>query len=213
MKTRTQKATELSLLKEKLPKATIRIFTTFARDGEKGLSVAEMQKLKRALRKIGAEFLIAKKNLVAIASSDLQYDGVDVFSMNGSVGIALAEGDQYAAAREVYKFAKEHEALKLYSAWGDGYITPELLAEMATMPTREELVVRLLGMLQYPIRSLAMVLQQIADKQPAAPAPAPVAEPVAPVVEEAAPAPDVSAEAPAETPAEAPAVSETPAAE
>ncbi|MEK7514990.1 MAG: 50S ribosomal protein L10 [Patescibacteria group bacterium] len=212
MKTRTQKASELSLLKEKLPKATIRIFTTFARDGEKGLSVAEMQQLKRALRKIGAEFLIAKKSLVDIASRDLNYDGVDVFSMNGSVGIALAEGDQYAAAREVYKFAKEHEALKLYSAWGDGYITPELLAEMATMPSREELVVRLLGMLQYPIRSLAMVLQQIADKQPAA-APAPVAEPVAPVVEEAAPAPDVSAEAPAETPAEAPAVSETPAAE
>lgn len=213
MKTRTQKATELSLLKEKLPKATIRIFTTFARDGEKGLSVAEMQQLKRALRKIGAEFLIAKKSLVDIASRDLNYDGVDVFGMNGSVGIALAEGDQYAAAREVYKFAKEHQALKLYSAWGDGYITPEMLAEMATMPSREELVVRLLGMLQYPIRSLAMVLQQIADKQPAAPAPAPVAEPVAPVVEEAAPAPDVSAEAPAETPAEAPAVSETPAAE
>ncbi|WKZ27145.1 MAG: 50S ribosomal protein L10 [Candidatus Paceibacterota bacterium] len=213
MKTRTQKATELSLLKEKLPKATIRIFTTFARDGEKGLSVAEMQQLKRALRKIGAEFLIAKKSLVDIASRDLNYDGVDVFGMNGSVGIALAEGDQYAVAREIYKFAKEHEALKLYSAWGDGYITPELLAEMATMPSREELVVRLLGMLQYPIRSLAMVLQQIADKQPAAPAPAPVAEPAAPVVEEAAPAPDVSAEAPAETPAEAPAVSETPAAE
>lgn len=167
MKTKSQKQAELRSLLEKLPAATISIFTTFAREGEKGLSVAQMQELKRALRKLGSEYLVAKKSLVDIAAKELKYDGLDVFSaLQGSVGIVIGRDDAYAIAKSLYEFAKKNQALKYFGAFYDGkFIDPEAFAEMATMPTREQLLAQLFGMMQYPLTALAIVLDQISNKK------------------------------------------------
>ena len=61
MKPKSQKKEELKKLKEKLPKSKITVFTTFSRAGEKGLSVAKMSELKRALRAMDAEYFVTKK--------------------------------------------------------------------------------------------------------------------------------------------------------
>ncbi len=195
MKTRIQKEGEVGKLKEKLPKSTITIFTTFAREGEKGLSVAQMQELKRALRSLNqSEYLIAKKSLTDLTVKDLNYDGVDVFSMQGSLGVVVGNDDAYSIAKKVYEFSKKNQALKFFGAFFDGsYLDAEKFIEMAKMPSRNELIARLLGMMKYPISSLAIVLKQISEakekNQPAA----------APAPQEAAPAePAPVAEAPQE---------------
>ncbi len=192
MKTKAQKKESIDNLAGVLPGSTITIFTTFARAGEPGLSVAQLQQLKRALRQSEGEYVVAKKTLVDKTLHDLNYDGVDVFGMDGSMGLVLAHGDAFAVAKQLYQFAKANPALKLFVAWMDGHaLSHEELIDMATLPSRDELLARLLGMLKYPLSSLAVVLNQVA-KQKGESAPAPVVE-AAPVVEETAPEPAVEA--------------------
>ncbi|MEK7194757.1 MAG: 50S ribosomal protein L10 [Patescibacteria group bacterium] len=204
MKTKQQKRSDLKVLEEKLPKAGITVFTTFARSGKKGLSVAQMQELKRALRAMTSEYLVTKKTLVDLALHDLKYDGADIFGMEGSMGIALGTGDPYAVAKGLYDFAKKNQALKLFGALYDGkLLSKEDFMEMALMPSREVLLGRLVGMLTYPIRGLAVSLQQIADQKGAG-APTPVPEAPATEAEQPAVVEDAATEpaAPEVQPAE-----------
>ncbi len=170
MKSKTKKREELQKLEQKLPKSEIVIFTTFSRAGEKGLSVAQMQELKRTLRAMKTDYVITKKNLVNIAVKDLKYDGVDVHGMNGSIGIALSPPaggeDGYVVAKKIYEFAKKNPALQFFGAWFDGKFMPvEAFREMALMPSREELLARLAGMLRYPLTGLAIVLKLVGEKR------------------------------------------------
>lgn len=172
MKTKIQKKESIDALENALPGSTITIFTTFARVGEPGLSVAQLQQLKRALRQSDSEYIVAKKTLVDKALRDLKYlpaqegDGVDVFGMDGSMGLVLAHGDVYAVTKTLYQFAKTNPALKLFVAWTDGHmVSHEQLIEMATMPSRDELLARLFGMMKYPLSSLAVVLNEVAKQK------------------------------------------------
>ncbi|MBI2063547.1 MAG: 50S ribosomal protein L10, partial [Candidatus Yanofskybacteria bacterium] len=61
MKSFAQKKEELTKLKDKLAKAKIVIFSSFAREGEKGLNVAEMRELKTGLRVVKGDYVIGKK--------------------------------------------------------------------------------------------------------------------------------------------------------
>jgi large subunit ribosomal protein L10 len=166
MKTRSQKQEELKMLKETLPKSKITIFTTFARDGEKGLGVKQSQELKKSLRTVQGEYLTAKKSLIDIACKDLNYDGVDVFGMDGSMALVIGHDDPYATAKKLYEFAKKNQALQFFGGVIDNsFLTKEQIMEMATMPSKEVLLARLFGMMKYPISALAMVLNQIAKQK------------------------------------------------
>lgn len=166
MKSKAQKKESIDALTKALPESSIVIFSTFARQGEAGLSVAQMRSLKRALRQEGGQYLVAKKTLVEKVLKDLKYDGVDVYAMEGSMGIVVGPGDAYALAKALYQSTKAAPALKLLGAWLEGhFVTREQLIEIATMPGREELLARLLGMLKYPLSSLAVVMNEIAKKK------------------------------------------------
>lgn len=167
MKTKEQKKEAVQSLAAVLPKSSITLFTTFARAGEPGLSVSQMQTMKRALRAGESEYLVVKKTLLDKALAELKYDGVDVFGMDGSTGLVLGHGDVYAVTKALYKFAKEFPALKVFGGWMDGrMLTREEVLEMATLPSRDELIARLLGMMKAPLSQLAVVLGQI-EKQKA----------------------------------------------
>jgi large subunit ribosomal protein L10 len=167
MKTKEQKKEAVQSLAATLPKSSITLFTTFARAGEPGLSVSQMQAMKRALRAGESEYLVVKKTLLDKALAELKYDGVDVFGMDGSTGLVLGHGDVYAVTKALYKFAKEFPALKVFGGWMDGrLLTRDEVLEMATLPSRDELIARLLGMMKSPLSQLAIVLGQI-EKQKA----------------------------------------------
>jgi large subunit ribosomal protein L10 len=193
MKTKAQKKESIDALAKELPASTMTIFTTFARAGEPGLSVGQLETLKRTLRQADGEYVVAKKTLIDKTLSDLKYDGIDVFGMEGSMGLVLGHGDAFAIAKVLHAFAKANPALKLYAAWMDGHlVTHTELIDIATLPSRDELLARLLGMLKYPLSSLAVVLGQVA-KAKGQNAPAPVAAaPEAPVAEEAQPVAEVA---------------------
>lgn len=166
MKTKAQKTAELQSLRSKLPGSSITVFTTFAKPGEKGLSVSQMQTLKRGIRALDSEYVVTKKTLVDRAVKGAAEGDVDVYGMEGSVGVVIGKGDAYAIAKKLYDFAKTNPALQFWGGmFGGKFINKEGFLEMAKMPSKEVLIGRLLGMLTYPMRGLAVSLSEIAKKK------------------------------------------------
>lgn len=164
MKSKQRKSEELGKLREKLPNSKITVFTSFAKPGEKGLSVAQAIQLKRLLRSTEAEYFVTKKTLMVRALGS--YDGLDIYGMDGSLGLVLGYGNPYDIAKKVYEFAKKNPAMEFYGAIIDGlYVTKEKFLEIAKLPSKEVLIGRLVGMLTYPMRGLAVALSEIAKKK------------------------------------------------
>lgn len=137
------------------------------------MSVAQMTALKRLLRSLGSEYFVTKKTLIDLAARDKNYDGLDVYSMEGSVGLVLGppvgeadSGDPYGIAKGVYDFSKKNPALHFWGAiMGGKFIDVNAFLEVAKMPSREVLIGRLLGMLTYPVRGLAVALNEISKRK------------------------------------------------
>jgi len=174
MKNKQQKKKELESLQSKLPKSQITVFTSFARTGEKGLSVAQMTQLKRLLREAKSEYVVTKKTLIEMATNDISKEAeIDVYGMAGSLGLVVGPAkdgagteEPYGIAKKLYEFARKNPALKFFGAlMGENFISKEQFLEMAKMPSKEVLVGRLLGMMRYPMSSLAIVLNQISKQK------------------------------------------------
>jgi len=182
MKSKIQKSEELKKLKYKLPKSKITVFTSFSKAGEKGLSVAQMTELKRLLRTMKSEYFVTKKTLMDLALKDKKYDGLDIYKMEGSIGLVLGDDDPYAIAKKVYEFSRKNPSFHFWGALlrssstevskskqgfeGQAvFLNEEGFLEIAKLPSREVLIGRLLGMLTYPMRGLAVVLAEVAKKR------------------------------------------------
>lgn len=167
MKSKAQKSQDLKKLKKELDKAKISIFTTFSRAGEKGLSVAQMRELKNSLRG-SADYFVTKKSLIEKALKAMNYDGVDVYGIQGSMGVVFSEDDAYAVSKKLYEFSRKNPALQFFGAIFDkNFLAKDAFMEMAKMPSREILLARLFGMMKYPISGLAIVLNEVAKKKEA----------------------------------------------
>ncbi|OGN03432.1 MAG: 50S ribosomal protein L10 [Candidatus Yanofskybacteria bacterium RIFCSPHIGHO2_01_FULL_42_12] len=170
MKPKTQKKKELEQLKDKLPKTKITVFTSFSKAGEKGLSVSQMTELKRMLRLLNSEYVVAKKSLIDLAFKSINPsadgDRIDVFGMEGSIGLVMGDDDPYTVAKKLYEFSRKNQALRFFGAFVDeSFIDVDKFMEMAKMPSREVLLGRLVGMLTYPIRGLAVAMNEISKKK------------------------------------------------
>lgn len=163
MKSFTQKKEELIKLKDKLAKAKILIFTSFAREGEKGLKVDDMRALKAGLKAADSEYLVNKKTILDRA---LTQSPINVFEYPGSLGVTFGYGDEQLAAKTIYNFAKKNPALKYFGAiWNGKLLDLMQFTEFARLPSKEIMIARLLGMMRYPLQALAIVLKQVSDKR------------------------------------------------
>ena len=166
MKSKQRKSEELKSLKDKLPKSKISVFTSFSKAGEKGLSVAQVTELKGLLRFHGSEYFVTKKTIIDLATKGSNYDGLDVYKMDGSVGMVLGGDEPYTVAKKIYEFSRKNPSLHFWGALMDGkFLSKELFLEIAKLPSKEVLIGRLLGMLTYPMRGLAVVLSEIAKSK------------------------------------------------
>lgn len=162
MKTKQQKHDSFKAIKDKLGKAKITVITSFSQAGTKGLNVTSMKELRTSLRPLDSEYEVTKKTVLDKALTSEQKVS-QIFSNQGSIGVAYGYGDPFGVAKALYQFSKKNTALKLYGAYLDSEFMDEAqLLEMAKLPTKEVLIGRLVGMLSYPIRGLVVVLDQIA---------------------------------------------------
>ena len=163
-----------------------------------GLTVAEDTQLRKQLREAGVTYKVYKNTLVNRAIQGTEFEGLkDV--LEGPSAFAVSTEDATAPARILAKFAKTAPALEIKAGVVEGtFYDAEGMKAIAAVPSRDELLGKLLGSIQSPITNLARVLNQIAEQGGAADA----AVEAAPAEEAAAEAEAPAEEAPAETAAE-----------
>jgi large subunit ribosomal protein L10 len=165
MKTFTQKQEAFQEIGEKISKANVIIFTAFARAGGNGLTVADMSELRKQLRSNKAEYLVQKKTVLAKALENKKISA-DVSTYNGSLATIFGYDDGLSAIKSMYSFAKTHPALTYFGAIFEGkLLSKDEVVALAKIPSREVLLSQLLGMLTYPLRGFAVVLDQIAKQK------------------------------------------------
>ena len=171
----------------------------------RGLTVEQDTNLRKALREAGITYKVYKNTMMNFAFKGTQFEELAKY-LEGPSAIAISTTDATAPARELSKFAKTAEALEIKAGVVEGVAYDAAgIAQIANIPSREELLSKLLGSIQSPITNFARVMKQLAEKGGASECEAPAAAEEAPAVEETAEAP-VAAE-------EAPATEEAPAAE
>ena len=169
----------------------------------RGLTVAQDTALRRAMRAENVTYKVYKNTLMRRAFENTDYAQLDEL-LNGPSALAISKEDPAAPARVLAKFAKTNDKLELKGGVVEGkFYDAKGLAQIALIPSKDELLSKLLGSIQSPIVNMARVLKQIAEQKESGAEPAPK-EAAAPAEEAAAPA-EATAEAPAEAAAEAPA--------
>ena len=168
----------------------------------RGITVEQDTQLRKAMREAGITYKVYKNTMMNFAFKGTEFESLAPV-LEGPSAIAISKDDATAPARVIAKFAKDAPALEIKAGVVEGtFYDASGMQAVATIPSRDELLSKLLGSLQSPITNLARVLNQIAEKGGAADtAEAPAAEeaaPEAPAAEEAAEAPAAEAEAPAE---------------
>ena len=170
----------------------------------RGLTVAQDTELRKQLRDAGIIYKVYKNTMMKRAFEGTDYAALEEH-LAGPSAIAISKEDATAPARILCKFAKNAKALELKAGVIEGTVYDVAgLTELSMIPSREELLSKLLGSLQSPIANFARVINQIAE-QGGSVAADETAEAEAPA-EEAAEAPAAEAtetEAPAEETAEA----------
>ncbi len=133
-----------------------------------GLTVAEDTELRKKLREAGVLYKVYKNTLVSRAIEGTDYESIkDV--LEGPSAFAISADDATAPARILAEFAKKAPELEIKAGIVEGtYYDAEGMKAIASVPSREVLLSKLLGSLQSPVTNLARVLNQIAEKGGAA---------------------------------------------
>ena len=154
----------------------------------RGLTVEEDTKLRAELRQNDITYKVYKNTMMNFAFKGTDFESLSPM-LEGPSAIAISKSDATAPARVLAKFAKDAKALELKGGVVEGvFYDAAGITEVAKIPSREELLSKLLGSIQSPITNMARVLKQIAE-QDGAPA---AAEEAAPAEE--APATEAAAE-------------------
>lgn len=120
----------------------------------KGLSVAEMTEFRNQMREAGASVRVAKNRLAKIALEGHPSEGMSQY-LTGPTLFAFAE-DPVASAKVVDKYAKDNEKLVILGgAMGETVLDVGGVKSLAAMPSREELLSQIAGLLGAPASNLA----------------------------------------------------------
>ncbi|AGX41244.1 50S ribosomal protein L10 [Clostridium saccharobutylicum] len=159
-KNRELKEAKVAEIKEKLEKAKAVVLSKY-----QGLTVEEDTALRKNLREAGVEYKVYKNTLVTLAAKELGLEGI-VEYLEGPVAIAFGYEDVTVAARVLNDFAKTHNKLELKAGVVEGEIYDAAkINQLATIPSKEVLIAKLLGSIKSPISSFARVLSAIADSK------------------------------------------------
>ena len=144
---------ELAQLTEKLDKAKAVYFTDFL-----GLDVSSITELRSEFFKASIEFKVAKNTLLKLAAENINLEGLDDFLV-GSTAIAISYDEPTAPAKVLKKFTEDHDKPEVKAILLDGEVLDgsEYL-KFATLPTKDELLTKLVLMLNSPITILAQTL-------------------------------------------------------
>ena len=130
----------------------------------RGLTVAQIQEIRRALHKENAEMNVYKNSLVERAVDELGYNELNNI-LTGPNAIVFSE-DVIAGAKVIAKYAKRHkDVLVVKGGIVEGkFVDAKGIIEVSKLPGKEGLLSMFLSCLQAPIRSFACAVKAVADK-------------------------------------------------
>ncbi len=148
-----QKAATIDELTDQLGRAQLTIVADY-----RGLKVADLQGLRGTLRPAGAEFRVAKNTLTTIAAGRAGIEGMESL-LEGPTALVLAFDDPVQTSKVVADFVRTSRVLTVRGGvMNNRLVTAPDVEAIATLPSREELLARLLGMLASPMARVAGVL-------------------------------------------------------
>lgn len=146
-------------IKNKIQKAKTLTFVDY-----RGLSVEQDTKMRAAFRKAGAEYRVYKNRLMLRALNELGYTGYEKV-LEGTNAVAFGYDDEIAPNKVIVDTMKEASTLQIKCGILNGQMIDEAYVKtLASIPSKEVLLTKLLYILQSPVRGLAVALNAIAEK-------------------------------------------------
>ena len=131
----------------------------------RGLTVEQDTVLRKKMREAGVVYKVYKNTMIKRAVAGTQFEAI-VADLEGPTAIAISKEDATAPAKILFDFSKTAPALELKSGVIEGtYYDNNTIKVIATIPSREVLLSRLLGSMQSPVTNFARVVKQIAEKK------------------------------------------------
>ena len=130
----------------------------------RGLTVEQDTQLRKKLREAGVSYKVYKNTMIRFAAKGTEFEALEPH-LEGPTALAVSKTDATAPARVLAEFAKTADKLELKAGVVEGtYYDQKGIQVIATIPSREVLLGKLLGSIQSPITNFARVLNKIAEK-------------------------------------------------
>jgi large subunit ribosomal protein L10 len=185
--TKLQKGQTLKDLEEKFSRAKVVYFAE-----NKGLSVKDATNLRKKLHDEGVDFVVAKKTLMKLAAKNQNLPEITDETIPGPIAAVIGYAEDMILPSKLVKDFGDTVEKKVVLTGGimDGKLLSKAEAiELASLPSKQQLLARLVGTMKAPLTGFYMVIKGLLEKSPTAATPvADVVPPVAEIATEAAPA-------------------------
>ncbi|MGB4864121.1 MAG: 50S ribosomal protein L10 [Tepidiformaceae bacterium] len=150
-----RKVEMLAEIKDRMERASIAISADY-----RGLSVAQITELRRALRPAGAEVKIVKNTLAAMAAKAAGRDNMAEI-VQGPTALAMGFEDPIAPVKALTEHLRAKRlTIEIHGGWLEGKVlTREEVESLASMPSKDQMIADVVAKLQGPLYNFAGLLQ------------------------------------------------------
>jgi len=160
-KTKSQKTEIVKKLEDDIARMKAAVMFNFS-----GIPVKEINKLRDDCRKEGLDYLVAKKTLLKRALAAKGFPDVAGKDFEGEIAALFSFDDEVAPARVVATFAKENEKAKFAGGIFQGvFIDVQKVLELSKIPSKKELLAKVVGCLSNPLSGIVLVLSAIKESK------------------------------------------------
>ncbi|MBU1167526.1 50S ribosomal protein L10 [Patescibacteria group bacterium] len=152
-KSRKQKEEAVQRLVDKINSSKSLVLSNY-----QGMTVAEVQELKKRMIEQEGSFNVVKNALLKIALKESEIEGADFTDYAGPIAVTFAK-DEVSGAKETHNFAKECKTIEIREGFLDGKVlSKEAVESLALLPSKEELIAMTVGTIKAPVTSFVNVL-------------------------------------------------------
>src|SRR5437763_13451958 len=154
--TKAKKIEQAEQLGQEFGQAETAILTSFSK-----LKAAQAEELRKTVRGVGAKYRVIKNTLAERAAQGTKIESA-LKGLKGVTSIAYTSADPVALAKALSKYAKDNPEITFKAVVMEGQVLPAKQIEaLATMPSRDELMSKLLFLMNAPAQRLATVVNTL----------------------------------------------------
>ncbi len=155
--TKAQKQKIIEDLREKIERQKAMIFVDFC-----GLKVKDLSELRKKLKAVDGQFKVIKKTFLKLTFKEKKLE-IGEKNLEGEIALIFGFKDEILPAKTAYQFSQENPNLKILGGFIESqkgeFLNTEQIIELAKLPTKEELLARLVGSISAPVSNFRNVLQ------------------------------------------------------